>query len=77
MENVWLKGVPMDASEPSGLEIDKVRCLRLSEDLFFLMPIAGCFPSMGDPGARPDSIDIPWLRPGVAGEMVADVSAGL
>jgi hypothetical protein len=57
MENVWLKGVLIDPSDPSGLDTDKVRCFRLSDDLFFLMPTAGFFPVFGDPGTRPDSID--------------------
>jgi hypothetical protein len=56
-EKVWLKGVPMDASEPSGLDIDRVRCFRLREDLFFRMPMAEVFPFFGDPGTRPDSMD--------------------
>ena len=56
-ENVWLKGVPIDASDPSGLDMDKVRCFRLREDLFFLMPIAEVFPFFGDPGISPDSMD--------------------
>jgi hypothetical protein len=67
----------MDPSEPSGLEIDSVRCFRLSDDLFFRMPIAEFFPFLGDPGTRPVSMDTAWLRDGVAGEMVAIVSAGL
>jgi hypothetical protein len=56
-ENVWLKGVLTDTSDPSGLDIDRVRCFRLSDDLFFLMAATGCFPCMGDPGTRPDSMD--------------------
>lgn len=74
-ENVWLKGVPIDASEPSGLEIDNVRCLRLSDDLFFRIPAtAAPFAVFGEPGTSPDSWEI---SAGVAGEAVARVSAGL
>jgi len=47
----------MDASDPSGLDIDRVRCFKLSDDLFFLMPIAELFPVLGDPGKRPNSLD--------------------
>jgi hypothetical protein len=57
MENVWLRGVPIDPSEPSGLDIDRVRCFKLRDDLFFLMPIAEVLPFLGDPGTRPVSMD--------------------
>jgi hypothetical protein len=77
MEKVVLSGVPMDASEPSGLDIDKLRCFKLSEDLFFLIPIAEVFPFFGEPGTRPASLVTAWLSAGVAGETVAAVSAGL
>ena len=77
MEKVVLSGVPMDASEPSGLDIDKFRCFRLSEDLFFLIPMAEVFPFFGEPGTRLDSLETPWPSAGVAGETVAPVSAGL
>lgn len=77
MEKVVLSGVPMDASEPSGLDIDKLRCFRLREDLFFLIPIAEVFPVFGEPGTRPASLETAWPRAGVAGETVAAVSAGL
>jgi hypothetical protein len=77
IENVVLSGVPMDASEPSGLDIERFRCLRLREDLFFLIPIAEGFPLFGEPGTRPVSLAAAWLRAGVAGETVAIVSAGL
>ena len=77
MENVWLNGVPMETSEPSGLEIDRVRCFRLRDDLFFRIPIAGCFPFFGEPGTRPVSFERPWLMAGVAGDTVVTVSAGL
>jgi len=35
-ENVVLKGVPTDASEPSGLETESALFLKLMDDLFFL-----------------------------------------
>jgi hypothetical protein len=76
-ENVVLRGVPIEPSDPSGLEIDSVRCFRLSEDLFFLIPAAGPFPFFGDPGTRVVSFDMAWLRAGVAGDTVNVVSAGL
>lgn len=75
-ENVVLSGVPIEASEPSGLDMESVLCFKLNDDLFFLMPRADGF-DFGEPGARPDSFDMAWLRAGVAGEMVAVVSAGL
>ena len=76
-ENVVLKGVPIEASEPSGLDIDSVRCFRLSEDLFFRIPIAELFPVFGEPGANEMSFDIALLSAGVAGDTVKVVSAGL
>lgn len=72
-EKVVLSGVPMEASEPSGLDIESVLCFKLNDDLFFLMPRADGF-DFGEPGARPDSFDTAWFRAGVAGE---EVSAGL
>jgi hypothetical protein len=76
-ENVVLSGVPMDASEPSGLDIERFRCLRLRDDLFFLIPITAVFVFFGEPGTRPESLMAAWLSAGVAGETVAIVSAGL
>lgn len=72
-ENVVLSGVPTEASEPSGLDMESVLCFKLNDDLFFLMPRADGF-DFGEPGTRPDSFDMAWLRAGVAGE---EVSAGL
>jgi hypothetical protein len=77
MEKVVLSGVPIEPSEPSGLDTDKFRCFRLREDLFFLILVAGVIPIFGEPGTRPDSRERAWLRAGVAGEPVALVSAGL
>lgn len=77
MEKVVLSGVPTEASEPSGLDMDKFRCFKLRDDLFFRMPRAEVLPPLGEPGTRPTSWDMPWLRAGVAGETVAIVSAGL
>lgn len=76
-ENVVLRGVPRETSEPSGLEMDRVRCFRLRDDLFFLIPATGPFPFLGEPGTRLVSFDMAWLRAGVAGETVKVVSAGL
>jgi len=79
-ENVVLRGVPRETSEPSGLEIDRVRCFKLRDDLFFLIPEAGPFPFLGEPGTRDVSLDKALLRAGVAGvagETVKVVSAGL
>ncbi len=75
-ENVVLNGVPIEASEPSGLDMESVLCLRLSDDLFFLMPRADGL-DFGEFGARPDSLETAWLKAGVAGDIVAVVSAGL
>lgn len=55
MEKVVLSGVPTEASEPSGLDTDKFRCFKLSEDLFFRMPRAEVLPPLGEPGTRPTS----------------------
>lgn len=60
-EKVVLSGVPMDTSEPSGLDMDKFRCFKLSEDLFFLIPKAGVFPVLGEPGARLGSLETPYI----------------
>jgi hypothetical protein len=57
MENVVLSGVPSEASEPSGLDMDSVLCFRLSDDLFFRMPRADGF-DMGEPGTSPDSFEM-------------------
>jgi hypothetical protein len=77
-EKVVLRGVPIESSEPLGLDIDKFRCFKLSDDLFFLIPIAAKgLPFLGDPGTRPDSLDMALLSAGVAGDAVAIVSAGL
>lgn len=77
-EKVVLIGVPTEPpSEPSGLDIDRVRCFKLREDLFFLMPAAGPFPFLGEAGTRVLSLDMAWLSAGVAGEIVKLVSAGL
>jgi hypothetical protein len=76
-ENEALRGVPTDPSDPSGLETERLRCFRLRDDLFFLMPTAGPLPVFGEPGASVVSLDIALLRAGVAGETVKVVSAGL
>jgi hypothetical protein len=55
-ENVVLSGVPIEVSEPSGLDTDTFRCFRLRDDLFFLMPNVKDFPFFGEPGTRPDSL---------------------
>lgn len=58
-EKVVLRGVPIDPSEPSGLDMDNVRCFKLSEDLFFLIPAPGGFPGcLGDDGTRVLSLEI-------------------
>lgn len=57
-EKVVLKGVPTEASEPSGLDMERFRAFRLSEDLFFLMPVAEDFPVFGELGTRPDSLEV-------------------
>ena len=72
-ENVVLSGVPIEASEPSGLDIESVLCFKLKDDLFFLMPMVDGL-LLGEPGARPDSFEAAWLKAGVAGDVV---SAGL
>lgn len=72
MENDVLRGVPMDTSEPSGLDTDMLRCLRLRDDLFFLTASVEPLPPIGEPGASPGSLVM--LRAGVPGEAV---SAGL
>ena len=66
MENVVLSGVPSEASEPSGLDMDSVLCFRLSDDLFFRMPRADGF-DMGEPGTSPDSFEMAWFKAGVTG----------
>jgi hypothetical protein len=79
-ENVVLSGVPRETSEPSGLEMDRVRCFKLRDDLFFLIPAAGPFPFLGEPGTKVASLEKALLGAGVAGvagEMVKVVSAGL
>lgn len=77
IENVVLRGVPIDTSEPSGLDIDRLRCFKLRDDLFLRIPIAEVLPFLGDPGTRPDSVETTWFGAGVAGDIVATVSAGL
>jgi hypothetical protein len=72
MENDVLRGVPIEASEPSGLDTDMLRCLRLNDDLFFLTASVELFPPIGEPGARPGSLAM--FRAGVSGDTV---SAGL
>jgi hypothetical protein len=72
-EKLVLSGVPMDASEPSGLDTERFRCFRLSEDLFFLIPKVGGFPVLGEPGTRPASLETLC----VAGDEVGPASAGL
>lgn len=57
-EKVVLRGVPTEPSEPSGLDIDKLRAFRLRDDLFFLIPIAEFLPVFGELGTRPDSFDM-------------------
>lgn len=57
MEKEVLSGVPIDTSEPSGLDMDRLRCFRLREDLFFLIPSADVFPVLGEPGTRPGSLE--------------------
>ena len=69
--------MPIEASDPSGLEMDKVRCFRLSEDLFFRRFVTGFLPCLGEPGMRPVSIEPAWLRAGVAGEAFTVGSIGL
>lgn len=76
-ENVVLSGVPIETSEPSGLDMESVLCFKLNDDLFFLMPRADGFAPFGEPGTRPDSFERAWFKAGVAGDMVAVVSAGL
>ena len=72
-----LSGVPIEASEPSGLDRESVLCFRLNDDLFFLMPRVDGFPPFGELGASPDSVGTTWLKAGVAGDIVVLVSAGL
>lgn len=76
-ENVVLSGVPIEASEPSGLDRESVLCFRLSDDLFFLMPRVDGFAPFGEPGASPDSVETAWFKAGVAGDIAVLVSAGL
>lgn len=76
-EKEALRGVPTEPSEPSGLEMDRLRCFRLRDDLFFLIPVAEFLPVLGEEGASVVSLDMAWLRAGVAGETVKAVSAGL
>lgn len=76
-EKVVLKGVPIEPSEPSGLDRESVRCFKLREDLFFLIPRLGPLPVFGELGAKLLSLDIVWLSAGVAGETVKVVSEGL
>lgn len=57
MENVVLRGVPTETSDPSGLDIDRFRCFRLRDDLFFRIPMAEVLPPLGDPGTRPASFE--------------------
>lgn len=75
-ENVWLNGVPIETSEPSGLETDRFRCFKLREDLFFLIPRVALLNVFGEPGASVVSFDIVRLSGG-ADEVVKVVSAGL
>ena len=74
---VALMGVATEPSEPSGLETERFRCFKLSEDLFFLIPIGGPLPVFGDTGAKLASLDMALPGAGVAGETVKVVSAGL
>ena len=76
-EKVVLSGVPRDASEPSGLDIDRVRCLRLRDDLFFLIPSVEPLGAFGELGTRVESFDMALLSAGVAGDMVNVASMGL
>jgi hypothetical protein len=72
---VVLRGVAADPSEPSGLETDMVLYLRLVEDWFFFKT----------PGLDPLKLNPPGDaggmsaigKPGVAGEALKLVSAGL
>jgi hypothetical protein len=72
-----LRGVATEPSEPSGLDMDKFRCFRLKDDLFFLIPVAEVLPVFGEPGTRVESFDMAWLRADVAGETLNVGSAGL
>lgn len=74
-EKVVLKGVPIDPSDPSGLDRESVRCFRLSDDLFFLIPRVCPLAVFGEGGAM--SFDMVWPSAGVAGETVKVVSEGL
>ena len=82
-ENVVLRGVPTDPSEPSGLDIDKALFFRLIEDLFFRIPVPklegfpGNLEALGDDGTSVPSFDANCVKAGVAGEIVKAVSAGL
>jgi hypothetical protein len=76
-EKVVLRGVPMEPSEPSGLDIDRVRCFRLRDDLFFRILNVGGLLVFGELGTRVVSFDMALLTAGVAGETVKVVSAGL
>ena len=76
-EKVVLRGVPIEPSEPSGLDIDNARCFRLRDDLFFRRLIGGPLIVFGELGGCARSFVRGWLRAGVAGETVNVVSAGL
>jgi len=75
--------VPIEPSDPSGLDTDNVRLfLRLNDDLFFLSPVTeGALvenlEAVGEAGARVLSFDNDCVSAGVAGEIVTVVSAGL
>ena len=76
---VVLSGVPTEPSDPSGLEIDICRFLRLIEDLFFFS--GGWIPPLPGNIDRPGSTAVPSLESiwfsDVAGDMDGMLSAGL
>jgi hypothetical protein len=76
-EKVVLSGVPMEASDPSGLDMERVRCFKLREDLFFLIPRVDPLAVLGELGASVLSFDMAGPSAGVAGETVNVVSEGL
>jgi hypothetical protein len=72
---VVLRGVAADPSEPSGLETDMALYLRLVEDWFFFRT-PGLDPLKLNPPGDGGGMS-PNDMPGVAGDAVKLVSAGL